>query len=143
MTEVKTKPNDYDIADFQVPSKRQPEYLRPESNESIVTSPVGHTDSDSVPEAEHYHRIYFNILDNTLGERSARFGERNCDILSAISSLQYGEDFLNPAKMKPLTDLLCIDSSSQGFINEFSVAKAYIERETVDRKPKELKDIIM
>uniref|UniRef100_A0A0L8HTI7 Uncharacterized protein n=1 Tax=Octopus bimaculoides TaxID=37653 RepID=A0A0L8HTI7_OCTBM len=78
-----------------------------------------------------FHRkIYFAIIDGSLGELDNRFSEQNDSIYSSLASLlPTSETFLNFDALKPLSNLVNCDKSA--LLSELTVAKAYISKQNM------------
>ena len=89
--------------------------------DSVVLSSVGSN-------GENNKQIFIEILDNCLGELDARFGERNSELASSLSSLwPSNPKFMDTELLQPLANLLGLTTTD--FEAECVVAKAFLLKE--------------
>ncbi|XP_029645729.1 uncharacterized protein LOC115219693 [Octopus sinensis] len=75
-----------------------------------------------------HHKIYFAIIDESLGELDNRFSEQSDSLYSSLASLlPTSETFLDFDALKPLSNLVNCDKSA--LLSELTVAKAYISKQ--------------
>jgi len=74
-------------------------------------------------------QAYFSILDSVVGEMTARFGGSNLALLEAVESLlSSSKAFMQPAAVKPLADLLQLQSDLETLEAELNVGATFIRR---------------
>jgi hypothetical protein len=106
----------------------------------------------SLTNQQKYTQLYFEIIDNCVGELEARFNERNTALALSVKCLWPGckEDrnatFLSSHELSSLGNLIDIDVTSASVINQCSVAAefivAHINKCSETTAPKNLSDIM-
>lgn len=108
--------NDGQQANF---SKKR-KYVTKGLEQFVVESSVGQSNEADETECK---RLFFSILDTVNGEMSARFSERNSQLVKALCALDPGRNyFLDSSTVKPLLDR----TKTKTVDAEFSVARQFI-----------------
>ncbi|MGH0161481.1 UNVERIFIED_CONTAM: hypothetical protein FKN15_047137 [Acipenser sinensis] len=112
----------YKDMDTHAPSKRQ-RVVSSNLKEHVVETTVGQQEEGNERECK---RVFFSTLDAVLGEMSARFNERNSQLVETLCALHpESETFMDVEKVKPLLDLISGD-----FVEaEFTVARQFLQTE--------------
>ncbi|CAJ1057873.1 uncharacterized protein LOC128440739 [Xyrichtys novacula] len=106
-------------------SKRRREKMTSHLKDFVVETPFGHRHKE-VGEKTECKRLYFSTLDAVVGEMTARFNERNSQLVQALCAVHpESEHFMDVNKVKPLLDLTGINAKEA----EFTVAKHFLKDE--------------
>ena len=135
----------------KIPVKRKKKLPR-RLADSVVEVTTGSTSRDDhegecLTSAQKFTQIYFEIIDSCVGELRERFSERNTAIVSSVGCLWPGsktnrnEDFLNPAKLCSLAELVQVDISSTTSASECAVAAQFIQNNFKEEQHKNLSNI--
>ncbi|RXM95399.1 hypothetical protein EOD39_16925 [Acipenser ruthenus] len=96
----------YKDMDTPAPSKRQ-RVVSSNLKEYVVETTVGQQEEGNERECKS---VFFSTLDAVLGEMSARFNERNSQLVEALCALHpERETFMDVEKVKPVLDLISGD----------------------------------
>ncbi|CAM4649961.1 unnamed protein product [Leuciscus chuanchicus] len=108
----------------QANSSKRRRYVTKGLEQFVVESSCGQSDEADETECK---RLFFSTLDTVIGEMSARFSERNSQLVKALCTLDPGSnDFLDSSTVKPLLDL----TKTEIVDAEFTVARQFIRTET-------------
>uniref|UniRef100_A0A8C9YYB0 TTF-type domain-containing protein n=1 Tax=Sander lucioperca TaxID=283035 RepID=A0A8C9YYB0_SANLU len=89
----------------------------------VVEERITHEDPNNETELR---RLYFSCIDAVCGAMKERFGERNCVLMDALTSLDPEDStFLDVSKVKPLLDL----SNTAIVESEYTVARRFLSEQ--------------